>query len=735
MTRSIRLGIGQKLAAMLALPIAGLLLFSGSALKSGFDTMAQMGDVERLAELGVQIGDLVHETQKERGLTSGFLAAGGTEFGTEMRDQRALTDAEVEELTSFLEGFDRSVYSEHFSQQVASAEQRVAELGSLRSAVDAMSLTAGDAVGTYTATNTELLDLVAHASQVSDVAAVNRRVNAYVGLLRAKERAGIERAFGSAAFSSGSWSDGAYGRYVDVVSQQTAYLTVFLGSAEPEARAAYDEVIARPVFGETETMRQIALDSLGGAVADVDGASFFAAMTERIDGYKEVEDLVSTDLLESSLGLQAEARGSAIRLGVIALLAIASGVAVAWLVARRMLAGIRQVVRAADGIAGGDVDQTITVESADEIGQAADSFRAMISYLSSMADAARRLAGGDLTAEIKPVSDRDALGNAFSTMIDSLRDSVRNTIEASSLVSDGASTLAEASENSAQVASEVATAISTVAENSEQQSVTAQVVNDTVAEIIDLADRATEALAQVEQSAGGASENAADGRRRVDDAVARMVRVTGSIDEVATTIADLEKMSQDVENVVDLIRSIADQTNLLALNAAIEAARAGEQGKGFAVVAGEVKSLAEQAANSTDTIAEIIGRMRQDVQRAVTQMESGQHEVSESNSAVLGAGDSFAAIAQSVTSVDERVRALSASVTAIASGARGIGEQAEALTAATESNSATSEQVAAASEEAAATAEEIGATAQDMRTSADHLVEATSRFILPNAGG
>jgi methyl-accepting chemotaxis protein len=302
-------------------------------------------------------------------------------------------------------------------------------------------------------------------------------------------------------------------------------------------------------------------------------------------------------------------------------------------------------------------------------------------------------------------------------------------------VSDGASTLAEASENSAQVASEVATAISTVAENSEQQSVTAQVVNDTVAEIIDLADRATEALAQVEQSAGGASENAADGRRRVDDAVARMVRVTGSIDEVATTIADLEKMSQDVENVVDLIRSIADQTNLLALNAAIEAARAGEQGKGFAVVAGEVKSLAEQAANSTDTIAEIIGRMRQDVQRAVTQMESGQHEVSESNSAVLGAGDSFAAIAQSVTSVDERVRALSASVTAIASGARGIGEQAEALTAATESNSATSEQVAAASEEAAATAEEIGATAQDMRTSADHLVEATSRFILPNAGG
>ncbi|MGA9659838.1 MAG: methyl-accepting chemotaxis protein, partial [Asticcacaulis sp.] len=72
----------------------------------------------------------------------------------------------------------------------------------------------------------------------------------------------------------------------------------------------------------------------------------------------------------------------------------------------------------------------------------------------------------------------------------------------------------------------------------------------------------------------------------------------------------LNKSAVSMNNVVTLIQNIAAQINLLALNATIESARAGEAGRGFAVVASEVKTLANQAASSTQSIAEEIANMQ-----------------------------------------------------------------------------------------------------------------------------
>ena len=92
-----------------------------------------------------------------------------------------------------------------------------------------------------------------------------------------------------------------------------------------------------------------------------------------------------------------------------------------WLVLRPLRRGMRELTGIAQHLAEGDAEQTPRIHSQDELGRMADAFRAMLDYQREMAGAAAAIARGDLTADITPKSERDALGSAFSTMIGELR--------------------------------------------------------------------------------------------------------------------------------------------------------------------------------------------------------------------------------------------------------------------------------------------------------------------------
>jgi methyl-accepting chemotaxis protein len=119
---------------------------------------------------------------------------------------------------------------------------------------------------------------------------------------------------------------------------------------------------------------------------------------------------------------------------IVALLvaAVVLAVGVALLLSRQLANGLRQMVRAARGIAVGDVRQELSIRSRDELGDAADAFRTMIAYLEETAAAARSIAAGDLAVEVRPKSEQDALGNAFAQMSTQLREALgdRSCLEA-----------------------------------------------------------------------------------------------------------------------------------------------------------------------------------------------------------------------------------------------------------------------------------------------------------------
>lgn len=258
---------------------------------------------------------------------------------------------------------------------------------------------------------------------------------------------------------------------------------------------------------------------------------------------------------------------------VLALVLVFIAFVISWVLVRRALSALVRMKSAMQDIADGqgDLTKTLDIAAHDEVGFCAESF------------------------------------NAFSGKI---RNTVLNVLQSVQVITSSTSSLDSSSHNSQ--------------EHIQTQKVQTELLAAAINQMLASAQEITQNANAASKSADKANEESNITVASLKLAVEKINRLNCNIDESSNAILALEKETETIGSVLEVIQKIAGQTNLLALNAAIEAARAGEQGRGFAVVADEVRTLASRTQSSTEEIKTMIDRLQAGVARAVNAMKVSQ---------------------------------------------------------------------------------------------------------------
>ncbi|SDE88997.1 methyl-accepting chemotaxis protein [Sporomusa acidovorans] len=351
--------------------------------------------------------------------------------------------------------------------------------------------------------------------------------------------------------------------------------------------------------------------------------------------------------------------------------------------------------------------------------------------LGTLEAVANRIAGGDLKLHQIDVNSQDEVGRlarAFETMVENLRNLVQQIGNSAEQVAASSEELTASSDQAAQASNHIATSITDMAGGTTEQLAAANdasaVVEQMSAGIQQVAASANQVAAQSSQAA----DKAKDGDKAIDKAVTQMSHIENTVNTSAQVVTKLGERSHEIGQIVDTISGIAGQTNLLALNAAIEAARAGEQGRGFAVVAEEVRKLAEQSQEAAKKIAELIGEIQGDTDKAVLAMNAGTQEVKTGAEVVNAAGNSFREIVELVTNVSGQIKEISAAIQQISTGSQQIVGSVKKIDDLSKKSAAESQSVSAATEEQLASMEEIATSSQALANLAQDLQTAVAKF-------
>jgi len=559
------LTIKTKLFILSLIPILVLGYLTVQQTFEGYHTKQKLENTTELVELSKKISLMIHETQKERGASAGYIGSNGEKFKDILPKQRELTDKRVKEFKSFVSSMDLTKYPE-VAPKVEKTLDYLSQLDDKRKKISSLDLSLKDAVSYYTKMNSSMLDIVSAVAKSSPANEVTKELVAYTSFLKSKERAGIERAVLSGVFAKDEFPPGYFAKFIDLVAQQDAYMDGFLSMANKHLIKLYHEKMDNPAVKEVDRLRQIAIEKANEGGFGVDSVYWFNTITKKINILKEIDDAIAEDITELLSHLAGASYNSAIG----GALAIVFMLIFTYIVTRDITKNIHNLDEFISDIAKNkNFAKKVEITSKDEFGRIQES---LAHLMQSLRDAINEAKNG--------ASANDSISKTIVKNFEDITKNIERETEAVVQVSSSSKELQE-------------------------------MLNDTKEESVQTKQRVIEAKDRIEHA------------KKVILETMQQVEQNSQVEhEIADKLNQLSNEAEQVKGVLSIIGDIAEQTNLLALNAAIEAARAGEHGRGFAVVADEVRQLAERTQKSLVEINATISVIVQSILDASGSMNS-----------------------------------------------------------------------------------------------------------------
>jgi len=562
-----------------------------------------------LLSLTDNAASLVHELQKERGMSAGYLGSKGTKFRQELGLQRSLVDQKLRAYKQFTEQYEDD-FNDDLKNSINIILNNLNRLANIRSQVDKLTITLPDTLGFYTAQNKSLINQPLALIEVLDTNGLVQGLIASYNLMQVKEKSGIERAALTNILASKSFSEQNKKRVYTLIAQQDAYQDAFYKSMPNNSDwfTRYNIFESSTENQNVVKLRQKILNNALNNEFSVQPEAWFDAATDRIGELKTLESDSIKQMHNDINGIYANAISfislELVFLGFVLLLSYLVFIAIVSMGKQAKAIGttIAEIRKEHN------LTLRIPVLSQDHIGQSASTFNELL----------------------------EVIRNDFVTIAKTAYEAVSSTHDAIVSVVDSDS-------------------------NIEKQQMATSSASAAVEEIsVGVADIGR----QIQESANSVSsvvKECGEGRVTVQKALSSIQGVASEVENLNGVIGALNEGVVNISSVLVVIQSVADQTNLLALNAAIEAARAGEQGRGFAVVADEVRALAKRVHSSTEEIATIIAALQTDSKQAMLGITQGQEKSQQAVKLSSAIDQAFSQILHNIQKIEQTSTSISGS--------------------------------------------------------------------------
>lgn len=583
-----------------------------------------------LTQFTPKISAVIHEMQKERGRSAGYIGSqGNPALQKPLESQRVQTTKVVENFLRSYEKFPIENYSDALGQSLENVIRSLEDLDKNRQGVTDLSLSVSQMAKSYTASITYMINAIKEAALLSKDAAITKTIAAYIAVIETKERAGQERAMGNNGFAKKTFTPLIYKRFIELMQAQRSFLSVFLTYAPQDLKNYYEATMQGQALDRVIEMRRYVIETGGKTVnSPYTSTAWFENITQVIDLYKKVEDRTNRQINTQTTQFASQANRQYIFQVSMALILLITLTAFAFIIYRSFNLPLSGLIKRMQAFSQKDFETSIPYQDyGAEIGNIAATLvefqrsykeRARIEQEAQKKETALKEAEhqrqkSEAENERQRLIQQQEMEQNAIRLQEQARHKMADSFEGAlkKIIND----LQEKALVMQQSADMVRQSAQDTANLSEQSAKDSIVMGEQVSIVASSTHEMTASISEINTQVQTASEMSQSANKDASNAM--------------TQVSQLTTVGDNMLNVIQLINDIADQTNLLALNATIEAARAGDAGKGFAVVANEVKSLAAQTATAVLEIESQINEMNSVSEKSINAVNNITNRISD----------------------------------------------------------------------------------------------------------